>query len=269
MKFRKKHPYLFWQMIGFVFVGAVIFHMLYALHSGWNDSFIVVMLMVSCLIIIGSPLMIRLLQKNEQEQENESGVIDNAIFEYHVLTKGHASEVAVIALLFAIPLAGTMYFCYVGLPFLFPITLYLDVLVYQMWKVRLTNRFYRYKDGEKKCRVIEASDEEIEKLCLDNAVSYIHEPDEDFLRFLYNLVRGKSELSDDTLEIYSVSAERVNELYGTELDLDSKPMLCIPSEVVQLDEMLALFKCSYVCLRSLVHDDANMQEWATENKAHE
>lgn len=257
MNFIKKHPYLFCQIIGFVFVSALVFHMLYALESGWNNSFIVIMLMGACLLTLGSPLVIRLMQKNAEAPDN--GMIERAIFEYHISTKGHAFETIMAITLFAIPLAGTMYLCYIGLPFLFPLTLYLDVVVYQVWRQLLMNSFYTYKNGDKLCRVIEADDDMIEKLCVDNAVSYIHEPDEDFLKFLYNMIRGQKELNTETLDIYSVSAESINRLYGTDLNPGSKPMLCIPTDVMQMDEVLPLFRCSYVCLRSLTDDEYDFQ----------
>lgn len=255
MNFIKKHPYLFWQMIGSIFVGALVLHMLFALDSGWNNSFIVIMLMGACLITLGSPLVIRLVQKNAEHPD--TSLIERAVFEYHVSTNGHAFEAVMALMLFAIPLAGTLFLCYVGLPFLFPLTLYLDVVVYQVWKMVIMNSFYTFKDGEKRCRVIEADDDMIEKLCVDNAVSYIHDPDDDFLRFLYNMVRGQKELSDETLDIYCVSAESINRLYGTDLNIESKPMLCIPTDVLHTEEVLPIFRSSYVCLKALTDDEYN------------
>lgn len=222
MSFIKKHPYLFWQGIGF-FILAVDF--LYILCNLENEqvsyAFIVLSGMLAFAIITLSPFMIKRRKKMKDPAEIETSYRYKYIEEWYVQTYGLQKGVAVIIAMFILLLGGTMVLAYFGLPFLAVLLFYPDVWIYCLWKNHVKRTFYKVPDGAKRCEFIYVKDAAfLDLLYSQAALCYHAKPSDETLDFLYNrfyseTLNQKRLLMDENLKIYVVNNRLLTERYGS------------------------------------------------------
>lgn len=243
MGFRKKHPYLFWQCIGFFIL---IVDCLYIWFNLKNEqvsyAFIVLSGMLAFAIITLSPFVIKRRKKMKDPAEIEASYRYKYIEEWYIQTYGSAKGVAVIITMLVLFIGGTCVLTKFGFPFFAFLLFYIDVWIYSLWKKHVKRTFYKVPDGAKRCELIYVKDIAfLDFLYSQAALCYFSKPSGEMLDFLYNrfcseTLNQKRLLMNENLKIYVVNGRSFNEKYGVSgYDLpmsDEECLLCIlPDEL--------------------------------------
>ena len=119
MKFIKKHPYLFWQCIGFFILAVDCLYVWFNLENEQvSYVFIVLSAMLAFAIITLSPFVIKCRKKMKDPAEIEESYRYKYIEEWYIHICGSAKGVAVIITMIVLFIGGTCVLTYFGLPFL-------------------------------------------------------------------------------------------------------------------------------------------------------
>lgn len=253
MSFIKKHPYLFWQCVGFL---VLVIDCLYFLNNLENEqvsyAFIVLSGMLAFAIITLSPFVIRRRKKMRNPAEIELSYQYKYIEKWYVQTYGGTRGVAVIIAMLVLFIGGAGILTYFGFPFLAFLLFYPDVWSYCLWKNHVKRTFYKVPDGAERCRLVNVEDMAfLDLLYSQTALAYFAKPSAQMLDFLYNrfyneTLNQKRLLMNENLKIYVVNGLLFNEKYGSSgYDLpmpDDGCLLCIMpeeinSEVMNLDSI--------------------------------
>lgn len=257
MKFIKKHPYLFWQCIGFFILAVDCLYVWFNLENEQvSYAFIVLSAMLAFAIITLSPFVIKCRKKMKDPAEIEESYRYKYIEEwYNIHIYGSAKGVAVIITMIVLFIGGTCVLTYFGLPFLAFLLFYVDVWIYSLWKNHVKRTFYKVPDGAKRCELIYVNDIAfLDLLDSQTALCYFSKPSDEMLDFLYNrfyseTLNQKRLLMNEHLKIYVVNGRVFNEKYGTsEYDLpmsDEECLLCILPDELNPEVM----SCKEVALR--------------------
>lgn len=156
MKFHKKHPYLFWELIGLAvlfidFLLIVCFFGLLDLKGDAVYATIVFTAIFAGIIMFLSPAIIFIRHRKSASSIRYDNFADAIIFEKKsdVLK---AVLVFIISLLVFIAVAGFM--CYTGFVIFIPLAIYAAAAVYIPWKKYTLSKFYKVKNAEKYCELI-------------------------------------------------------------------------------------------------------------------
>ena len=243
MKFIKKHPYLFWQCIGFFILAVDCLYVWFNLENEQvSYAFIVLSAMLAFAIITLSPFVIKCRKKMKEPAEIEESYRYKYIEEWYIHIYGSAKGVAVIITMIVLFIGGTCVLTYFGLPFLAFLLFYVDVWIYCLWKNHVKRTFYKVPDGAKRCELIYVKDIAfLDLLNSQTALCYFSKPSDEMLDFLYNrfyseTLNQKRLLMNEHLKIYVVNGRVFNEKYGiSKYDLpmsDEECLLCIlPDEL--------------------------------------
>lgn len=244
MKFIKKHPYLFWQCIGFFILAVDCLYVWFNLENEQvSYAFIVLSAMLAFAIITLSPFVIKCRKKMKDPAEIEESYRYKYIEEwYNIHIYGSAKGVAVIITMIVLFIGGTCVLTYFGLPFLAFLLFYVDVWIYSLWKNHVKRTFYKVPDGAKRCELIYVKDIAfLDLLNSQTALCYFSKPSDEMLDFLYNrfyseTLNQKRLLMNENPKIYVVNGRVFNEKYGiSKYDLpmsDEECLLCIlPDEL--------------------------------------
>lgn len=234
MNFVKRHPYLFWQCIGF-FILAVDF--LYVWFDLKNEQVSYAFIVLSGMIITLSPFVIKCRKKMKYPAEIEASYRYKYIEEWYMQTYGSAKGLAVIITMLVLFIGGTCVLTKFGFPIFAFLLFYFDVWIYCLWNNHVKRILYKVPDGAKRCELVNVRDIDfLDLLYSQAALCYFSKPSEDMLDFLYNRFYGKTLnqkrlLMNENLKIYVVNGRVFGEKYGTSgYDLpmsDGECLLCI------------------------------------------
>ncbi len=243
MKFIKKHPYLFWQCIGFFILAVDCLYVWFNLENEQESyAFIVLSAMLAFAIITLSPFVIKCRKKMKEPAEIEESYRYKYIEEWYIHIYGSAKGVAVIITMIVLFIGCTCVLTYFGLLFLAFLLFYVDVWIYCLWKNHVKRTFCKVPDGAKRCELIYVNDIAfLDLLDSQTALCYFSKPSDEMLDFLYNrfyseTLNQKRLLMNENPKIYVVNGRVFNEKYGiSKYDLpmsDEECLLCIlPDEL--------------------------------------
>lgn len=224
MKFKKKHPYLFWQCIGLLILAIDCVYVLSNLENEHvSYLFIVLSGMVAFAIITLSPFVIKTCKKQRDSAEVELSYQYKYIEEWYVM-KPHGWNKAgavIISMLFLF-VGGTMVLTFIGFPWFFLsfLLLYIDIAIYRLWQKHVRRSFYKVPDGAKHCELVRVKDAAfLDVLYTHTALAYFFKPGNEALNFLYNrfnneTLNRKHLLMNPKLKIYAVNSKLLNDKYG-------------------------------------------------------
>ena len=247
MKFHKKHPYLFWELIGLAvlfidFLLIVCFFGLLDLKGDAVYATIVFTAIFAGFIILLSPAIIFIRHRKSASSIRYYNFADAIIFEKKsdVLK---AVLVFIISLLVFIAVAGFM--CYTGFVIFIPLAIYAAAAVYIPWKKYTLSKFYKVKNAEKYCELICADDSDfLDRLDKEYTLTVFNignKPDAELLNFLYNAMNFKGFIKDNKLRIYILDNAFISKTYSfkTEPNLS---LLCILPDDLNLSDKNELSK---------------------------
>lgn len=229
MKFIKKHPYLFWQFIGFMVLLIACVYLLTYSGKDFNIPFVVFMLMGAGFIIFLSPFVIYLNRRNKKNPLLAE--INKYIADSYRQENGYKSEALIAALAVFLFLFTIGVMISIGLPFLVPLSIYLAGGPIVLHTKYVRTKFYKVKNGEEYCELNPVDDISfLESLYNTSVLTLISRPDPEFLNLLYNRLNNQGFLKDTILKIYMLTVEDTDGKYNIPIMGEGYFLLCIFSE---------------------------------------
>lgn len=241
MKFHKKHPYLFWELIGlavlfvdFIFMVCMVF---LDLEGDAVYATIAFTTIFAGFIILLSPAIIFIKRRKSEDSIRYDNFAEEITFEKN--SDGwKAVLVFIISLLVFIAVAGFM--CYTGFVILIPLAVYAAVAVYIPWRKHTLSKFYKVKNAERYCEIIRADDSDfldrLDKEYTLTALNVGNKPNAELLNFLYNTMNFKGFIKDNKLRIYIFDNNFIRKAYS------NLSLLCILPEDLNLSDKNELSK---------------------------
>lgn len=233
MSFKSKHPYLFWQLIGLGFLAAAAAYMLLHLNGFRHDyRFLIFVMLVftgtSCLTL--SPLSVWLRRRDRGERQRNRWILT-----LQGLRHGRF-ELLLLGGMLLVTFAALAFLLQRGLFFLLPAAIYVGVIPYLIFWHVIKKRFYRVPQAERFCSVRAiVSPEELETPESMPTLLYENiEPDESFLRYIYNYFVGGELLRKREIEIVRVPYGVLNRRYGFHFANEADAVLCITDEQIKV-----------------------------------
>ena len=245
--FRKNHPYLFWQLIGWgvILLDGGIF-VLGALNDAgeWIYPVVVFTFIAGMALVVTTPILVWLKRKNmlpDSVDDNEKRLLQSRILQIESVRNARNSHAALTVILSIISILGPFFLAYIlgeyvhialgllclGLAFACPF------LLIAISSKRAVKRFYKVEHGEKLFDFTEPSD--LERLCASEAITLIlpKNPTPATLNFLYNWLCDYLYGRRISAHLLSVSDLPLNlrvidEIFGE--DFCGQFFLCIPLE---------------------------------------
>lgn len=245
MRFAQKHPYLFWQLIGWgIFLADFAFLVIAALNDfgEWQYPVIVFAFIAALFAVAASPFIVRFTRKRNVPQ-NDSAYTEKIIRAKisainFARKKGHEALAAfltffsIIFFFFAAYLLGE----YIHLAFGFAaivMALTSPFIIVGAYYTSITRKFFAVKNGEKLVDLYHPED--VKALYNANSRTFVlvGEPTAVFLNFVYNWLRFY--LKTERLELYRVPAPALCRDFTPApfLGYDSI-LLCFPEEQFDL-----------------------------------
>lgn len=245
MTFRRKHPYLFLELIGF---GILLLDGIFTFIAGLLELFcdpvymiIVLAAMAAGFIILVSPAIVFLIRK-----KGDSRKFDNMAIHLCSTSRKYRWQTIFICffcVFLFVAVAGAS--AYIGLPFLAFLGVYPAALVYIPWTKYMLKNFYGDKEAEKHCNLINVADADFfDRVDINTALSSFGpqfgtfsfnpgiKPSESYsgkyLNLVYSALRFEGKLRSDILNIYILDIKCVNEKFGISLDEEESYLWCIP-----------------------------------------
>ena len=134
------------------------------------------------------------------------------------------STIAVIMILGLIALAvwKLSVFCIV-----FALLTVLAVIIAVFRDRIIIKRFCRIADAHRYFRIIEADAETIKALYENSALTYVAEPDDELLDFIYNWLAYEKVLKDETVDLYTFDGKALKSALNKKRINDKMTFLCI------------------------------------------
>lgn len=253
--FRQKHPYLFWQLIGWaVLLADFGFLVLAALadFGEWSYPIIVFTFIGGLFTVAVSPIIVKLSRRRLVPENDDAGlekVITGKISALMTARRGIARDVimavgvfgSVIVFIFAAYILGERVSLALGFACLV-LSLTTPLVIIGIYSKTTASRFFKTKNGEKLVEL--TMPERLEQLADKNPRTLLlaGEPSAVLLNFFYNwlsyYIRG------ERLVLYKIPAPELCRCYELAdfLGYDDV-LLCIPEERLDLSgEKLALFR---------------------------
>lgn len=245
--FRKKHPYLFWQLISW---GVVLLDVGIAVLGALNDAgewiypVVVFTFIAGIALVVTTPILVWLKRKNmlpDSADDNEKRLLQSLILQIESVRNASGSRVSLTVILSVLSILGPFFLAYIlgeyvhialgvlslGLCFAFPF------LLIATSSTRTVKRFYKVEHGEKRFDFTEPSDREL--LFASEAITLIlpKKPTAATLNFLYNWLCDYlygSRISAHLLSVGEIVLNKtaIDEIFGD--DFLGQFFLCIPLE---------------------------------------
>ena len=246
MKFSKRHPYLFWELIGlavlffdFIFVVCMVF---LDLEGDAVYATIVFTAIFAGFIIFLSPVIIFIRRRKSVSSIRYDNFADAIIFEKKS-DVWKAVLVFIISLLVFIAVAGFM--CYTGFVIFIPLAIYAAAAIYIPWRKYTLSKFYKVKNAERYCEIIRADDSDflnrLDKKYTLTAFNIGNKPNAELLNFLYNAMNFKGFIKDNKLRIYILDNAFISKTYNFKTD-PNLSLLCILPDDLNLSDKNELSK---------------------------
>ncbi|MDE6728569.1 MAG: hypothetical protein K2J80_11630 [Oscillospiraceae bacterium] len=259
MGFRQKHPYLFWQLIGWWLIAAdAAFFVVSALNDfgEWCYPVIVFTFIVGLFAVAVSPILVRLKRRRLIPHNTDAyteKLVTDKISELMYARRGVSSDV-LVAVLFFVSIIVFMFAAFilgdrVNLALGFAcmvLAITVPFLIIGVYSKKVVRKFYAVKNGEK--RVEFTMPEPLEQLAEKKPRTLVlaGEPSAVLLNLFYNWLAFylKEENTDRRLVLYKITAPELCRCFELADFLDyGDVLLCIPEERLDLSgEKLALFR---------------------------
>lgn len=258
MGFRQKHPYLFWQLIGWgILLADFAFLVIAALREfgEWSYPIIVFTFIAGLFVAAVSPILVWLKRRRLIPQNTDAyteKLFTDKISELMYARRGVSPDV-LVAVLFLVSLIGFMFAAFIlgdrvhlALGFAcMVLALAVPFLIVGIHSKNVVRKFYAVKNGEK--RVELTMPEPLEQLAGENPRTLIidGEPSDVLLNLFYNwLAYYIKEENGGRLVLYKIPAPELCGCFTPASFLDYRcVLLCIPEEQLDLTgERLALFR---------------------------
>jgi|GEM_PF-1875733 len=229
MRFYRKHPYLIWQLIGWLIISAVVLYVVILSGNLQEDyQFVLVVLptIVGLAIVTMSPLVLWVHRRDSAERERNKWI-------FLLATKSQKKAEAICTILsILIFFAATFCVALSGLFFLFPLGFYLAAAPYFLFRHITIKRFYKIPHAEQFCELYTITDvEALSFLEQQPALIYYNlRLDPGFLHFIYNFYASEGLLRQKTIHLIVVTPAILNNHYGLHLPEHSAPYLLITAE---------------------------------------
>lgn len=247
MSFKQKHPYLFWQLIGwgilladfaFLTVSAVCY------FGEWCYPVMVFAFIGALITICVSPIIVHFKRRKDMPQsENGNKQLNDLIrTKINAITMARKSPPAIITAVSAalsIPILGaTTYYLgeYVNLALGFAGIVLMSAVpcvIVGVYFSNITRKFFKVKNGEKYVDIIRSED--VKELAETNprTLLMVGEASDILLNFLYNWLRYY--LKAERLTLYRITApDLCRDFQPSEILSYEDVLLCIPTEQFDL-----------------------------------
>lgn len=245
MSFKQRHPYLFWQLIGWGIMAAdAAFFFVGALNNfgEWSYPIIVFAFIAALFAVAASPFIVRVMRKKNVPQ-NDSAYTEKIIRAKisainFARKKGHEGLIAFLAIfsilffIFAAYLLGEHVNLALGFASMVLALISPFVIIGSYFTV-MTKKFFAVKNGEKLIDIYHP--ENIKEFYAANtrALVFSGEPDAVLLNFFYNWLRFY--LKTERLTFYRIPAPKLCRGFTPAPFLDyDDVLLCIPEEQFDL-----------------------------------
>lgn len=254
MNFRQRHPYLFWQLIGWglMLADAVFLVAAAMLDFGeWCYPVIVFTGLFALMGVIASPFIVHTVYKKAVPQNDHlytERLIRNKIDAIllargigHPVLVAAAAFVSIFVFIFAAYLLGEHVNLALGFVLL-ALSVASPFIIIGPYSVARTKKFFTVKNGEKRIDFEYVSD--LKQLCKKDprTLALVGEPDAVLLNFFYNWLRIY--LRTERLTLYKIPApDLCRDFRPINLLRYENILLCIPEEQLNLPtkEKLMLF----------------------------
>lgn len=247
MKSRKKHPYLFFELIsgGIILLGFGIFA-IGAINDAdeWIYPVLVFSLILGIALAVSAPIIISFKQRRmipDSAEKEEEMLLRSKVNQIEAVRNRNKMSAVMPAIYIFVGLFALIFLVYllfkyvnfvIGLICLGAVTAFPLILIVLNVKGNV-KRFYKIEHGEKLIDITEPND--LERLCKTNAITLIlpKEPSPAFLNFLYNWLCDYIYGRRISAHLISVSDLQLKKSVIDEIFcgyFDGKYLLCIPTE---------------------------------------
>ena len=246
MRFAQRHPYLFWQLIGWGLMAADFgFLVISALNDfgEWCYPIIVFTFIGALFAIAASPVIIRFMRRREVPQNSDEFLekaIRAKIGELRRARYGAGSEViaailafsSIFVFMFAAYILGDRVHLALGFASMV-LALITPFLIIGAYSATVTKKFFTVKNGEKLIDFVTPPD--IKQLGNEDPPTFVirGEPDTVLLNFFRNWLQPY--MREDRLTMYRITAPELCKNYRPSSVLEyGDILLCIPTEQLYL-----------------------------------
>lgn len=254
MDFKQRHPYLFWQLVGWgILLADFVLLVVFALcgFGEWCYPIVVFTFIGGLFAVAASPFVVRYTRKRDVPQNNSDNfekVIRSKISAINLARKkGHevlaafSAFFSIIGFMLAAYILGDRVHIVLGFACM-PLAMIAPFVIWGAYTSASTKRFFSVKSGEKLIDIYHI--ENLRSLLPANPRTFIMsgEPNAAMLNFIYNWLRFY--LKTERLELYRIPAPDLCVCFQPAEFLSYEDILiCIPEEQLDLTkEKAALFK---------------------------
>lgn len=264
MKFVRKHPLLFCELLGFALLIIDFIYMLNVIFGADSDNinypFFVFTALGGIFLMALSPLVVLICHNNKDYAVH----FDRIIMQLNSVRNGYKSEAiiafAMVAIVifsfFAMYIVGENVNIILGIA-IFILSFYLTAFVFNLYKKWIVSKFYKVKNGEQKFELIKVEDLSfLDELYKDSALTFAEDPNPLFLNFIYNWLNNKDVLKDEIVKIYTLTGRDIKEKYNVELHNDKDFIMCIMLKDLNFNEVkLKAFSVEHFAVGGRWFDD--------------
>lgn len=245
MNFRQRHPYLFWQLIGWGILLANAAFLVCATMSDWGEwcyPIIVFTFIAALFFVAASPVIVHFVRKRDVPQNKSAyteKVIRGKISELNTARKtGHPALAAfltffsIIFFMFAAFILGERVHLALGFAGIV-IAIIAPFVIIGVYSTRMTKGFFTVKSAEKLIDFLKPDN--LSELSEVNPPTLVirGQPDTVLLNFFYNWL--KYYLKTERLTLYRISGTDLCHDFQSISQLQSEyVLLCIPTEQLDL-----------------------------------
>lgn len=255
MSFKQRHPYLFWQLIGWgILLADFGFLVVSALceFGEWCYPIIVFTFIFGLFFVAVSPILVRLKRRRLIPQNTDAyteKLFTDKISELMYARRGVSPDV-LVAVLFLVSLIGFMFAAFIlgdrvhlALGFAcMVLALAVPFLIVGIHSKNVVRKFYAVKNGEKRIEFTQPAD--LKELWETNPRTLLisGKPDDVLLNLFYNWLAYY--LREERLTLYEIPAPELCRDFQPKSELQYVDvLLCIPEGQLDLTgEKLALFR---------------------------
>lgn len=256
MSFKQRHPYLFWQLIGWgILIADFVFLTVSAVccFGEWCYPVIVFAFIGALIAIFVSPIIVRFTRKKDMpetadENKQLKTLIRTKINAITMARKGPLAIIIAVSAALSVPVLGMATY-YVGeyvnlaLGFLGIVLMFaVPITIVGVYFSQITRKFFAVKNGEKYVDLTRPDDLQTLGETDPPTLLMIGEASDILLNFLYNWLRYY--LKTERLTLYQIPAPDLCRDYKPSDVLSYEDvLLCIPAEQLDLSkEKGTLFK---------------------------
>lgn len=245
MSFKQKHPYIFWQLIGWgILLADFLFLVIAALcdFGEWSYPIMVFTFIGALFVIFVSPIIVHFSRKKDIPQ-NENNRLENLmrgkINAISMARKNSFSVIAVVSAIASVPILGVVTYYlgkyvnlalgFAGIVMMFAV----PCIIVGIYFSTVTKRFFTVKNGGKYVDLTRPDD--LKTLAASNPRTLVvyGDPDPVLLNFFYNWLRYY--LKTERLVLYMIPAPELCRDYLPTSELCYEDiLLCIPEEQLDL-----------------------------------